>query len=50
MKPIDSDKLFNRRVKISEQEDILNNDDAIDTSGITQGKTETVFVAELVIK
>ena len=37
--PIDVDKLFNRRVIISELETSLNDYDAIDASGITEGKT-----------
>ena len=39
MKPIDVDELFNRRVKISELEANLNDDDAIDASVITEGQT-----------
>ena len=48
MKPIDVDKLFNRRIIISELESSLNDDDAIDTSVVTEGKTEASVVAELV--
>ena len=45
MKPIDVDELFNRRFIISEFEDSLNDDDAIDASGITESQTETSVVA-----
>ena len=48
MKPMDLDKLFNRRVIISELEASLNDDDAIDASGITECQTETAVVAEVV--
>ena len=48
MKPIDVDKLFNRRIIISELESSLNDDDAIDTSVVTEGQTEASVVAELV--
>ena len=50
MKPIHADELFNRRVIISELESSFNNDDAIDTSGITEVQTETAVVTELVQK
>ena len=50
MKPMDIDELFNRRVVISELEACLNDDDAIDASGITEGQTETEIVAEVVQK
>ena len=50
MKPMDVVKFFNRRVIISELEASLNNDDAIDSSGITKGQTETAVVAEVVKK
>ena len=48
--PIDVDKLFNRRVIISELETILNDYDAIDALGITKVQKETSVVAEVVQK
>ena len=45
MKPIDVDELFNRRVIISELESSLNDDDAIESSVVPEGKTEASFVA-----
>ena len=42
------DELFNRRVITSELEASLNDDDEIDTSGITEGQIETAAVVEVV--
>ena len=50
MKPIDVDKFFNTRFIIIELEVSLDDDDAIDASGITEVQTETSVVAELVQK
>ena len=41
MKTIDVDELFNRRFIISEVESSLNDDDQIESPGITEGQTET---------
>ena len=45
MKTIDVDELFNIRVIISEFEASLNDDDKIESSGITEVQTETPVVA-----
>ena len=50
MKPIDVDKLLNRRVITSELGARLSDDGAIDASGIIEGQTETSVVAEVVQK
>ena len=42
------DKFFNIKVIISELEQRFNDDYATDVSGITDGQTETVVVAEVV--
>ena len=41
MKTIDVDELFNRRFIISEVESSLNDDDQIESPGITEVQTET---------
>ena len=41
MKPMDVDEFFNIRVIISELDALLNDDDVIDASGITEVQTET---------
>ena len=41
MKPMDVDEFLNRRVIVSELEESLNNDDTIESSGITDVQTET---------
>ena len=50
MKPIYVDDLFNRMFIISELGDSLNDDDAIDASGIIEVQTETAIFAEAVQK
>ena len=50
MKPIGVDEFFNRRVIISGQEAHLNDDNTIDSSGITDGQAETVVVADFLQK
>ena len=45
MKTMDADKLFNRRVIISELESSFNDDDTIDSSGITEVQIETAVIA-----
>ena len=50
MKPMDLDKLFNRRVIISELEASFHYDYEIGASGITEVQTETAVVAELLWK
>ena len=45
MKLMDVDELFNIRVIICSLEERLNDDNAIDASGITEGQTETSVIA-----
>ena len=50
MKPIEVYELFNIRFIIGELEDILYDDDSIDTSGVTLVQTKTEVVAEVILK
>ena len=48
MKHIDVNEFFNITSIISELESSLNDDDAIDSSVVTEGETEASVVAEVV--